>query len=90
MPHYVYVILCEGGSLYTGYTKDLSMRMKLHMSGKGARYTKMHRPRKLVHVEEFDSRAEAMQRERKLKRLTRHEKLELINNSTRRDDLRMI
>ena len=81
MPHYVYVILCEDGSLYTGYTKDLDVRMKLHLNGRGARYTKIHRPRKLVYVEEFDSRAEAMQRERKLKTLTHHEKLKLIKNT---------
>lgn len=82
MRHYVYVILCEDGSLYTGYTKDLNMRMKLHMNGKGARYTKMHRPRKLVYVEEFNSRAEAMRRERKVKTLKHNQKLKLIHNTS--------
>jgi len=79
-PHYVYVIQCEDGSFYTGCTKDLDSRVRLHMNGKGARYTRMHRPKKLVYVEEFDSRAEAMKKERKVKTLKRAQKLELINS----------
>ncbi|MFQ6075546.1 MAG: GIY-YIG nuclease family protein [Candidatus Bathyarchaeia archaeon] len=80
VPYYVYVILCEDGSFYTGYTKDLDLRMKLHMNGKGARYTRMHTPKKLVYVEEFDSRAEAVKRERMIKKLNHRQKLELINS----------
>lgn len=75
--YYVYVVLCADGTFYTGYTTDLDRRMKLHMKGKGARYTRTHLPKKLVHVEEFDSRAEAMKRERIIKRMNHHQKLEL-------------
>jgi putative endonuclease len=81
MPHYVYVIQCEDGSFYTGYTKDLDLRMNLHMNGKGARYTRMHRPKKIVYVEEFCSRAEAMKRERTVKISKHRQKLELINSA---------
>jgi len=80
MTYYVYVILCEDGAFYTGYTKDLGSRMKLHKGGKGARYTGMHLPKKLVHVEEFDSRAEAMRRERTIKKLNHHQKSELAQS----------
>lgn len=80
MPYYVYIIRCRGGSLYTGCTKDLDSRMKLHADGKGARYTKMHKPKKLVHVEEFSSRSEAMKREKKVKKLSHREKLQLVNS----------
>jgi putative endonuclease len=83
MPYYVYVILCKGNTFYTGYTKDLDSRMRLHMNGKAARYTRMHRPKKIVYVEEFDSRAKAMQRERKVKRLNHRQKLALINSQTK-------
>ena len=55
-PYYVYIILCEGNSFYTGYTKNVKSRFRLHLNGKGARYTKMHKPKSLVYVEEFDSR----------------------------------
>jgi putative endonuclease len=79
MTYYVYVVLCEDGTFYTGYTTDLDRRMKLHMNGKGARYTRTHLPKRLVHVEEFESRAEAMKRERTIKRMNRRQKLELNN-----------
>lgn len=80
MPHYVYVILCEDGSFYTGYTKNLDARMKLHVKGKGARYTRIHKPKKLVYSEEYNSRAEAMRRERKMKTLKHNQKLKLVNS----------
>ncbi len=79
MPYYVYIILCEGNSLYTGYTKNLDSRIRLHKKGKAARYTKMHRPKRLVHVEEFHSRAEAMRREKRIKKLTHIQKLRLAS-----------
>jgi putative endonuclease len=83
MPYYVYIIQCKGGSFYTGYTKDLDARMKLHMSGKGARYTRMRKPKKLVYVETCGSRSEAMKKEKRIKRLSHHKKLELIKSKTR-------
>ena len=76
--YYVYVLLCEGGSLYTGYTNDLDLRMKLHRNGKGARYTRMQRPKKLVYFKEVDSRKGAIRRERAMKKLTRRQKIDLI------------
>jgi putative endonuclease len=83
MSYYVYVILCKDNSFYTGYTKDLDSRMRLHMNGKAARYTRMHRPKKIVYVEEFGSRVEAMKREKWIKRLKHIQKLELINSQTK-------
>lgn len=83
MPYCVYVLLCDDGSFYTGYTKDLDARTKLHLNGRGARYTRMHKPRKLVYVEEFGSIGEAMKRERKVKKLDHRQKLELIKAGKR-------
>ena len=84
MPYYVYIILCEGDSFYTGCTKNLRSRIKLHEKGKAARYTRMHRPKKLVHVEEFHSRAEAMRREKRIKKLSHTQKLKLAHRQTKR------
>ncbi len=84
MSYHVYIILCEDGSFYTGYTKNLDSRVKLHTRGKGARYTKMHRPKKLVYAEELDSRAEAMKRERKIKTLSHKQKLQLARSQRKR------
>jgi len=83
MPFSVYVILCEDGSLYTGHTKQLESRMKLHMNGKGARYTRMHKPVKFVYVEEFGSRSQAMKREREIKKMNHAQKLALTKHYSR-------
>jgi len=83
MPYYVYIILCEGNTLYTGYTKNVDSRVRLHKKGKAARYTRIHRPKELIHVEEFDSRAEAMKREKRIKKLTHIQKLKLAHSKTK-------
>ena len=80
MPYYVYVIMCEDGSFYTGYTKNLDSRLTLHFNGRGARYTRMHKPEKLAYTEVFSSRAEAMKRERNVKTLSRKQKMELVDS----------
>ncbi len=80
MPFYVYILLCSDGSFYTGYTKDLEARTKLHQNGNGARYTKIHRPEKLVYVEQFALRSEAMKRERAIKKLSHQQKLDLVDS----------
>jgi putative endonuclease len=83
MPYYVYVLLCDGGSFYTGYTRNVNSRLRLHMNGRGARYTRIHKPKRLVYAEEFSSRAEAMKRERRMKRMRHDEKSRLIKSKAR-------
>ena len=83
VPYCVYVLLCEDGSYYTGYAKDIDSRLKQHMIGVGARYTKLHRPKKIVYAEEFASRKEAMKRERRIKRLSRNQKLALTKSQVK-------
>ena len=80
MPFYVYILLCSDGSFYTGYTQNIDARARLHASGKGARYTRAHKPKKVAHVELFDSRGKAMKREREIKKMTHQQKLNLINS----------
>lgn len=63
----VYVLLCEDGSLYKGKTNDINRRLKEHLSGNGARHTKMHKPVKLVYTEYFDTEQEALEKEKYLK-----------------------
>jgi putative endonuclease len=83
MPYFVYILLCSDGSFYTGYTRDVEERVRQHTNGKGARYTKSHPPRKIVHVEQFDTQSEAMRRERVIKKLS-HEKKKLLARSRRK------
>ena len=81
MLFFVYILLCDDGSFYTGYTKNLNHRIKMHTNGKGAKYTKSHKPKKVVFVELFNTRYEAVIRERKIKKKTHNQKQELINNN---------
>ena len=76
--NYVYVLRCSDNSLYTGWTNNLEKRLKVHASGKGAKYTKARLPIELVYFEEFEDKIEAMRREYVIKQLTRKEKLILI------------
>jgi len=80
MPFYVYILLCSDGSFYTGYTQNIDARARLHACGKGARYTRAHKPKKVAHVELFDSRVKAMKREREIKKMTHQQKFNLINS----------
>ena len=77
LPFYVYILQCEDRSFYTGYCKNLKSRVNSHIKGKGARYTRIHRAKKLVYSEEFATRIEAMRRERRIKRLSHDQKARL-------------
>ncbi|ADE02751.1 MULTISPECIES: GIY-YIG nuclease family protein [Haloferax] len=78
--HFVYVIECNDGSLYTGYTTDVERRVAEHDAGEGAKYTRGRTPVELVHVEEFDSKSAAMSREYEIKQLRRREKQRLVES----------
>lgn len=75
---YTYIVKCGDGSLYTGWTKNLEERMKSHNEGKGAKYTRARLPVQLVYYEVFDTRKQAMKRECAIKKLSRKDKLKLI------------
>lgn len=74
---YLYILECKDGSLYTGITNSLDARMKAHLSGKGAKYTKSHRPVRLVYTEILETKSDALKREMAVKGLSRDEKLML-------------
>lgn len=74
----IYIIQCEDNSLYTGMTSDVQRRFKEHKSSSGARYTRSHKPVKIVYTEECGTMIEALKRERQIKGWKRNEKLNLI------------
>lgn len=83
MPHFVYILECADGSLYTGSTNDLEKRLHKHNNLKsGAHYTKIRRPVVLRYSEAVATFAEARAREGEIKRLSREEKLALISSRT--------
>jgi len=65
--YYVYAIKCDDDSIYIGQTHDLKKRWQEHVSGKGADWTKSHKPKQIVHHEVFSTREEAVVREKELK-----------------------
>ena len=84
--HYVYILRCKDGTLYTGYTNDIKRRLKMHELGKGAKYTRGRGPFELLYTEQFDCKETAMQHEYEIKQLTRNEKLALIHSKLKDDE----
>lgn len=78
--NYTYIVECQDGTLYTGWTNHLEKRIKAHNEGKGAKYTKSRRPVRLVYYEEYKTKQAAMRREYAIKQLSRMEKLKLIDS----------
>ncbi|MCX7172899.1 MAG: GIY-YIG nuclease family protein [Proteobacteria bacterium] len=74
MTWYLYMIECEDGSIYTGITLDVATRYAAHVSGKGARYTRSHPPRRLLFSREYADKSSALKAECEMKRLTAGEK----------------
>ncbi len=81
--YYTYMVLCSDSSLYTGYTDDLVRRVRAHNSGKGAKYTRSRRPVRLVYLEKFSTKQQAMQREYAIKQWPRRQKLQLLSEEQR-------
>ncbi|WP_135805880.1 GIY-YIG nuclease family protein [Halorussus marinus] len=76
--HWVYVIECDDGSFYTGYTTDVERRVREHDRGEGAKYTRGRTPVELVHTEAFETKSAAMSREYEIKQLSRPRKERLV------------
>lgn len=77
--NYIYIVLCNDNSLYTGWTNDLENRIIAHNIGTGAKYTKMRLPVKLVYSEILNTKSDALKREIEIKKLSRKKKLKLVD-----------
>lgn len=60
---FFYVLQCNDGSFYGGFTNDLAHRLKMHSEGKGAKYTRNKRPVKMIYHEQFNDKRLALKRE---------------------------
>lgn len=76
--HFMYVIECADGSLYTGYSLDVQARFAAHQAGTGAKYTRGRGPLNLLAVAEFATKHDAMSAEYRFKHLSRDRKDELL------------
>jgi putative endonuclease len=79
MAYYCYIVQCADGSYYTGWSLDPLRREKQHNSGRGAKYTRLHRPVHLVYIEEQPDLSSAMKREIAIKRLQHVQKNKLVD-----------
>ena len=78
MPFFCYMVECADGTFYTGWSTDPKRREKTHNAGRGARYTKMRRPVKLIYIEELPDKSSALKRERAIKKLPRKKKEKMV------------
>jgi putative endonuclease len=74
----LYILKCSDGTLYTGITNDLEKRMKVHNSGKGAKYVRARLPFDLVYSETQLNKSDALKREIVIKKMSRAEKMRMI------------
>lgn len=81
--YFLYILKCSDESLYTGITTDLEKRIKMHngeLPG-WAKYTSGRRPVELVYSESAWDRSQATKRELQVKKLSKWEKLQLIEEN---------
>ncbi|MFS7261632.1 GIY-YIG nuclease family protein [Carnobacterium divergens] len=80
---YFYVLLCQDGTFYGGYTTDLKRREKEHNDGVGAKYTKplYRRPLKMIYAAGFPSRSEATKAEYAFKKQTKAKKIAFLKQA---------
>lgn len=67
MMFYAYVLLCDNGAYYKGFTDDLERRYQQHLNATGAEYTAKHKPIKIAYYETFKTKEEAVAREKYFK-----------------------
>jgi putative endonuclease len=78
--YYVYILLCNDGSYYTGVTNNLDERLAQHNSGFAATsYTFKRRPVVLKFSQQFHDIIQAIALEKQIKGWSRKKKASFIN-----------
>ena len=81
MKYYLYILQTTDNTLYCGIARDVQKRFQEHLSGKGAKYTRSHKPLNIVYTKEFENKSEALKEEIRIKKLSKKEKLRLISKN---------
>lgn len=79
--YFVYILRCADDTLYTGITNDVPRRLLEHQTGKGGKYTRVHKGVEMVFVDTCKSKGDALRREIAIKKLSRSTKLALIQSA---------
>ena len=80
--YYIYILRCKDKSLYTGITTDVERRFKEHRAGTGGRYTRSHKPEKIIYREKAETRSDALKREAEIKSWPREKKMRFVRISS--------
>ena len=75
---YLYLLRCADGSIYTGISNDVEVRVREHNQGKGAKYTAQRRPVFLIYQEQHPDQSSARRREEQIKPWRREKKENLV------------
>ncbi|WP_297813613.1 GIY-YIG nuclease family protein [uncultured Finegoldia sp.] len=78
--YYLYILKCADNSLYTGITNNLEKRIKNHNKGIASKYTRARLPVEFVFIKDIENKNDALKEEIKTKKLTRKQKIKLINS----------
>ncbi len=84
---FVYLLECVNGRLYTGITTDLSARFDKHCRGKGAMFTRLNKPARMIAATACKDRSEASKIEWTVKQMTAAKKLAFVAQWPRTKDL---
>lgn len=77
--YWVYILNCDNGAYYTGYTSDLKRRFQEHIQGVKCKYTRSFKPLSIARCWQVEGgKAEAMKVEMFIKRMSKREKERLI------------
>jgi len=77
--YYLYFLLCDDNSIYTGVTNNIERRFSEHKNKRGGHYTSSHKAVKIIYKEVYPTQKEALVRELQIKGWRREKKLALIN-----------
>ena len=79
MSYWVYILNCDNGAYYTGYTTDLVRRYEEHIRGTAkCKYTRSFKPLSIAQHWQFHEKSIAMKAEKLIKKLSKSEKEKLI------------
>ena len=83
---FVYLLECLNGKIYTGITTNVEARFNKHLSGKGAKFTKINPPSHIIATQQCENRSEVSKLECQIKKLSPAKKRALSDNGMRKID----